>query len=318
MFPYLVFGKTSDAMKSSLVIFFCLASLTASPLHAKLNVVTTLPDFAAIAREIGGDKIKVTSIARGTEDPHFVDARPSFIRLLNQADLLIEGGAELEIGWLPPLVNGARNSKILGDNPGHLLVSRGIRFLEVPSGNVDRSAGDIHPFGNPHFWLDPANGKIVATNIAERLAALDSVNASFYMGTLHDFTSRLDNKIQEWTKRMEPHRGIKIITYHKSFEYLAARFGFTITDQIEPKPGIEPSPAHINSLIPRAKQEEVKLVLIEPFRPRKTPQYLAKAAGASLVIVPTSVGGNDKAVDYISLFDYDLTQIEAALGSAKK
>src|SRR3989442_3362118 len=148
--------------------------------HAKLNVVATLPDFGAIAQEIGGDKIKVTSIARGTEDQHFVDARPSFVRVLNQADVLIEGGAELEVGWLPPLVNGARNGKILSDAPGHLILSRGIRLLEVPTSPVHRSIGDVHPLGNPHCTLDPAHSKSIANTIAETLVKVDPAHARYY------------------------------------------------------------------------------------------------------------------------------------------
>ncbi|HXJ72592.1 MAG TPA: zinc ABC transporter substrate-binding protein, partial [Candidatus Dormibacteraeota bacterium] len=158
-------------MKSILAALHLFALALAA--QAKLNVVATMPDFGALAQEIGGDKVKITSIARGTEDPHFVDAKPSFIVKLNHADLLIEGGAELEIGWLPPLVNGARNSKILGDAPGHVILSRGIRLLEVPTGPVDRSMGDVHPLGNPHFWLDPENGKIMAGTLAETFSKLD-------------------------------------------------------------------------------------------------------------------------------------------------
>src|ERR1044071_7434444 len=163
---------------------------SALPASAKLNVVATLPDFGAIAEEIGGDKVKVTSIARGTEDQHFVDARPSYIRVLNQADVLIEGGAELEVGWLPPLVNGARNTKILSDAPGHVVLSRSIRLLEVPTAPVDRSMGDVHPFGNPHFSVDPANGKIIAVRLAETFSQLDAANAEFYRANLQKFTER--------------------------------------------------------------------------------------------------------------------------------
>ena len=297
-----------------LFIVGAFAGLTA---EAKLNVVASLPDFGAIAEEVGGDKTKVASIARGTEDPHFVDARPSFIRVLNQADLLLEGGAELEIGWLPPLVNGARNGKILTDAPGHLILSRGIRLLEVPTGPIDRSMGDVHPFGNPHYWLDPANGKIIAAEIAAGLAAVDAANAAYYQGNLQKFNERLDQKIAGWSALMEPYRGTKVITYHKSYEYLAARFGLVIVGQIEPKPGIEPSPSYLSALVPRAKQEGVKLVLIEPFRPHKTPEYLATAIDAKLVVVPTSVGVNEKDKDYISLFDYDIAQILGALKESK-
>src|SRR5882762_8066574 len=183
------------------------------PAQARLNVVATIPDFGDIAQQIGGDKVKVTSIARGTEDQHFVDARPSYIRVLNQADVLIEGGAELEVGWLPPLVNGARNNKILSDAPGHVILSRSIRLLEVPTGPVDRSMGDVHPFGNPHFSLDPANGKVIAGRIAETLGQLDPANAAYYGDRLKKFDDRLDKKLAEWTKMMEPYRGSKVVTY---------------------------------------------------------------------------------------------------------
>jgi zinc/manganese transport system substrate-binding protein len=289
----------------------------ALPAQAKLNVVATLPDFGSIAQEIGGDKVKVTSIARGSEDPHFVDARPSFIRVLNQADVLAEGGAELEIGWLPPLVNGARNAKILADAPGHIIVSRGIPLLEVPTGPVDRSMGDVHPVGNPHYWLDPANGKVMAAQLAEAFSKLDPANAGFYQANLQKFNEHLARKMAEWTKLMEPYRGTKVVTYHKSFEYFAARFGLEVVGQLEPKPGIEPSPTHINALIPRAKEQGVKLVLIEPFRPRKTPSHVAESIGASLLVLATSVGGNEKVKDYFGLFDYDVGQIITALKSLK-
>jgi len=287
------------------------------PLQAKLNVVATIPDYGAIAMEIGGDKVKVTAIARGTEDQHFVDARPSYIRVLNQADVLIEGGAELEIGWLPPLVNGARNDKILSDAPGHVILSRGIRLLEVPNGPVDRSMGDVHPFGNPHFSLDPANGKIMAKVLAETFSRLDPANAAYFQANLQKFNERLDQKLAEWTRLLEPYRGTKVVTYHKSFDYVLDRFGLVLAGTIEPKPGIEPSPSYINSLIPKLKDEGVKLVLIEPFRPRKTPEYLAQAIGAKLLVLPGAVSGNEKVKDYFSLFDYDLAQIVAALKESK-
>ncbi len=295
---------------------FLLALLPATA-QAKLNVVATLPDFGAIAEEIGGDKVKVTSIAKGTEDPHFVDAKPSYIRVLNQADVLLEGGAELEIGWLPPLVNSARNPKILGDYPGHVILSRGIRLLEVPAGPVDRSLGDVHPLGNPHYWLDPANGKIIAKTIAERFSELDPANASSFEANLQKFSARLDQKIAQWPKALEPQRGTKVVTYHKSFTYFLDRFGFELAGTIEPKPGIEPSPSYLNALIPRLKSEGVKLVLVEPFRPRKTPATVAQAIGAGLLLVPAAVNGHEKVKDYISLFDYDVAQIAAAFKRAK-
>ncbi len=285
--------------------------------HAKLNVVATLPDYGAIAEEIGGDMVKVTSLAKGTEDPHFIDARPSFLRILNQADVLLEGGAEMEIGWLPALVNNARNPKILGDAPRHVLMAQGIPLLDVPLAPVDRSMGDVHPAGNPHFAHDPANGRIMAAHLVEVFSKLDPANALLYEANLRKFNERLDQKLAEWARLMEPFRGTKVVTYHKSYEYFAARFGLEIVGQIEPKPGIEPSPTHINALIPRMKEAGAKLVMIEPNRPRKTPQYVADAIGAKLVIVPGMVGGHEKIKDYFSLFDYDVAQITAALKELK-
>lgn len=300
-------------MKTTIRLTLLAAALAAGPAQARLNLVATLPDFGAIAEAIGGDKVKVTSICRGTEDPHFVDPRPSFLRVLHQADALLEGGAELEIGWLPTLVNNARNGKILRDAPGDVLMSEGIRLLEVPLTPVDRSMGDVHPLGNPHYWLDPANGRIMAQQIATRLSKLDPANAAFYEANLRQFNQRLDAKMADWTRQMEPFRGTKIITYHKSFEYFADRFGLVIVGAVEPRPGIEPTPGHINELIPRLKQTGVKLVVIEPFRPRKTPEYVAQATGAKLVLVPVMTGGNEKIKDYFDLFDYAVAQIVTAL-----
>ena len=221
------------------------------------------------------------------------------------------------IVYEPPLVTGARNHKILADAPGHVIVSRGIRLLEVPTGPVDRSMGDVHPLGNPHYSLDPANGKIIATTLTDRFSRLDSANAGYYAANLKKFSERLDKKLGEWTKLLEPYRGTKVVTYHKSFDYLLDHFALELAGTIEPKPGIEPSPGYVNSLIPRLKGEAVKLVIIEPFRPRKTPEYVAQAIGAKLLLVPGSVGGNEKVKDYISLFDYDVAQIAAALKESK-
>jgi ABC-type Zn uptake system ZnuABC Zn-binding protein ZnuA len=300
-------------MKRISTALLTLSALLPWAAHAKLNVVATIPDYGAIAQEIGGDKINVTSIARGTEDQHFVDARPSFVRVLNQADVLIEGGAELEVGWLPPLVSGARNEKILSDSPGHLILSRYIRLLDVPTTQVDRSMGDVHPFGNPHFTLDPANAKPIANVIAETFSRVDPANAEWYRANAQKFGERLDRKLAEWKQQMEPYRGTKVVTYHKSFDYFIERFGLVLAGTIEPKPGIEPSPSYISSLIPKLKTQGVKIVMIEPFRPRKTPEYVAQAVGAKLLLLPGSVGGNEKAKTYFEVFDYNTQTLVNAL-----
>lgn len=301
-------------MKKLLALTFIALLGTA---QAALNVVSTLPDFASIAEFVGGSHIQVTALAKGTEDAHFVDARPSFIRILNKADLLLEGGADLEIGWLPPLVQSARNSRILGDAPGHVIMSQGIRLLDVPSTPVSRAQGDVHPLGNPHYWLDPENGKTMAATVTGALKRLDSAHAAAYDANLARFNKTLDEKLKQWTSQLEPYRGTKILTYHKSFDYFAKRFGMEIVGQLEPKPGIEPSPTHINALIPMGKNAGVKLLLIETFRPRRTPAHVAEAIGAKLLVVPSSVGGHEKVKDYFSLFDYLVAQMVSALKDTK-
>lgn len=298
-------------MKNLFSLLAALALLT-GPAHAKLNVVASLPDFASLAEEIGGDKVKVTSLAKGTEDPHFVDAKPSFIRVLNQADVLLQGGADLESGWLPPLVQNARNPRILPGAPGHVVLARGLRLLDVPA-KLDRSQGDVHAAGNPHFNLDPANFAPMAATLAEAFARLDAANAPHYAASLRRFTDQLAARRAEWDKLAAPLRGVKVVTYHKSFDYLAARFGFDIVGQIEPKPGLEPTPTHISALIPQAKAAGVRIVLMEPNRARKTPQFVAESIGAKLVVCPGLVGGAPEAKTCLDLIDHDLRLLVKAV-----
>jgi len=289
-------------MKYCTMILVGLLIATAT-LRAELNVVASLPDFGSVAETIGGKEVQVTTIARGSEDPHFVDARPSFVRVLNKADLLIESGAELEAGWLPTLVTAGRNAKIQAGGKGHLALARHVKLLDVPTGPVDRSMGDVHPTGNPHFWLDPRNGKIIAQRIAEKLRELDPKNATLYDKNLAAFSGRLDEKWAEWQQKMEPLRKTKVITYHKSYEYLAVAFGLEVVAQLEPKPGIEPSATHIAHLVQQAKNAGVKIVIIEPYRPRRSAEQLASAIGATLVVLPEKTGAVPDAKDYFTLFD---------------
>ena len=299
-------------IKYQICLFLLIVIGWASVVHAKLNIVASTPDIGAVTKEIGKDKVEVTSIAKPTEDPHFVDAKPSFIVKLNKADMLIEGGLQLEIGWLPNLVVGARNQKILSGEKGYLIASAGVPIIEVPT-TADRAMGDVHPMGNPHFMLDPINGKIVAMHICERLCQIDAANCAYYKDNLKDFTKRLDQKLSEWQKMLEPFRGTKIVTYHKTFPYFANRFNLNVVGTLEPKPGIPPSPTHINSLIPKMKNEGVKLILIEQFRERKVPEFVAAQTGAKVVILPIMVGGQKETDDYLALFDYTINQIVSAL-----
>lgn len=290
-----------------------LTAVLALPVQAELNVVATLPDLAALAQAVGAGKLKVTSLARPTEDAHFVDPKPSFIRVLNQADVLIEGGADLEIGWLPPIVQGARNRKIVTGGAGLINAAEGLRLLGVSTGPLDRSQGDVHGRGNPHYLLDPVRAGEVAARLADAFAKLDPPNAAAFGSANREFQAALTPKVEAWTKLLAPFQGTKVITYHRSFDYLLDRFGLVLTDTIEPKPGIEPSPTHITALIPRLKEQGVKLVLIEDHRPARTPRYVAEQAGAKLVVLPHFPGGHESSETYLEWMDHLVGELTAAL-----
>lgn len=253
--------------------------------ETKLNVVATLPDLAAVTVQVGGAFVNVSCLANPAEDPHFVDPKPSFARLLNKADLLIDGGADLEVGWLPPLVQTARNAKVLPGQSGRFSASDGVPLKEVPTGPVDRSQGDVHPSGNPHYMMDPQNGAIVAHKIAERLGKLDAAHAAAFEANAKQFDEQLRAHMAGWQKMMEPFKGQKVITYHKSFTYFLDRFGLELFDTIEPKPGIDPSPSHIAELIKKGKEAGIKTIIIEENRPRRTADRVAQEIGAKVVVL---------------------------------
>lgn len=285
----------------------------ASTAHAKLKVVATLATFGAIATEIGGDNIEVTVLAKATEDPHFVDARPSFVVKLRDADVLIEGGAELEIGWLPSLLQNARNEKIEVGAPGRVVASQGLRLLNVPEG-VTRAAGDVHAFGNPHYMIDPIIAKAVARHIARSFAACDAANAATYEANDRTFEATLDAKLQEWGKRMLPFKGANVVAYHDSWPYLAHRFGITIDTFVEPKPGISPSPSRLVEVIARMKERNSKAILVEPFHNRKIAEKIAASTGAKIVDAAQYPGALPNTDTYVALVDAIVSRITAALG----
>jgi ABC-type Zn uptake system ZnuABC Zn-binding protein ZnuA len=281
---------------------------------AKVRVVSSLPDFGEIAKEIGGDKVDVTTLAKGYQDPHFVDGKPSFILDLNKADLLIHAGLELEIGWLPPLVTGARNTKILPGNIGNLDCSTLIpNLLEVPTVKIDRSMGDVHPGGNPHYMTDPRNGILVARGIAEKLKEIDPKNASYYDERLVDFTKRLNVKIKEWEEKLAPYKGTQIVTYHKSWNYFIDWAGFEEIGNIEPKPGIPPSPSYVADLIQKIQKMNVKLVIAESYYPQRVSVLVAQKSGATLLTLPLEVGGREGVNTYFDLFDTIVGEITSKL-----
>jgi zinc/manganese transport system substrate-binding protein len=294
------------------------AVLSSVPARAqgKLNVITTTEDLAAIAREIGGDRVTVESISRGYQDPHFVEAKPSFILKLQKADVLAVVGRELEIGWLPPLIQQSRNSKIQAGAEGYLDASLQAQILEVPQGQITRAMGDVHPLGNPHYWLDPENGKRIGKSIADKLSQLRSSDRPYYQQRLADFTTRLDAAEKRWLAQMAPYKGTKVVTYHRSFPNFAERFGLEIVGYVEPRPGIPPSPQHTLDLINEMKRQNIKLVLVEPYFDLKTPNSIGRATGAEVLVMPPSVGGVKEVSDYFKLFDYDINLLVEAIKKA--
>jgi zinc/manganese transport system substrate-binding protein len=291
-------------------------AVTASIASAQVRVVTTTPDLASLAREIGGSAVSVTALAKPTEDPHFVDAKPSHILTLNRADVLIEGGAELELGWLPPLLENSRNSKISAGAPGRVVASEGIRMLEVPS-SFDRSKGDVHSLGNPHFLADPVDAKIVAREIADHLRQVDPKNAATYAGNLSRFTARIDAKTAEWQRQLAPYRGSRIVTYHKDFVYFADRFGLKIIEELEPKPGISPSPSHLASVIGTMKAQNAHVILVQPYQRRKTAETVARQTGATVLDMPQQPGARPGTTTYFEMMDSLVTTLAAGLRGQK-
>ena len=274
--------------------------------QSKLNVIATTEDLASVGREIGGDRISMESIARGYQDPHFVEAKPSFILKLQRADLLIVVGRELEIGWLPPLIQQSRNGKIQPGSRGYLDASLGAAILEVPTGQITRAMGDVHPLGNPHYWLDPENGKRIAKEIADKLSELQAKDGMYFQQQLQSFTTRLDAAEKRWLAMMAPYKGLKVVTYHRSFPNFADRFGLDVVGYVEPRPGIPPSPSHTLELIQEMKRQQIKVILMEPYFDQKTPNAIASQTGAQVLVMPPSVGGEKTITDYFKLFDYDI------------
>jgi zinc/manganese transport system substrate-binding protein len=272
----------------------------------KLSVITSTTDMAALAQEVGGDRIDVQSIAKGYQDPHFVEAKPSYLLMLRQADLLIHVGLQLEIGWLPPLITQCGNSRIQMGAPGNLDASQFAEILEIPQGTVTRAEGDVHPLGNPHYWLDPDNGRRIARGIANKLADLDPGNSAYFQQRFQDFDKRLSAAEQKWDADMKPYRGRKVVTYHRSFPNFAKHFGLEVIEYVEPRPGIPPTPRHTIDVIQLMKRENCKVVLVEPYFDLKTPQSIGRETGAQVVVYLPSVGGEKQVTNYFELFDYDI------------
>ncbi|MCG2711649.1 MAG: metal ABC transporter substrate-binding protein [Candidatus Omnitrophica bacterium] len=280
----------------------------------RLQILTTTTDLKSIAEAVGGDKVKVDSICKGYQDPHFVEAKPSFMIKARNADLFIRAGLELEIGYEGLILDGSRNPKIRIGQPGHLDASEGVNLMEVPTtAKVDRSMGDVHPMGNPHYWLDPLNARVIASNITRRLRKIRPEDADYFQNNLLEFHRKIDKKMLEWTKKLEPFKREAIAIYHRSWPYFANRFALEVGCELEPKPGIPPSPGHLKEVIDIIKQKNIRVILMEVFYDEKPARFVAGQTGAEVVIVPNSVGGTKEAMDYFSLIDTIIDKLVEAL-----
>jgi len=280
---------------------------------AQVHVVTTTEDLGSLTREVGGDKVNVVALAKGYQDPHFVDPKPSFILSVSKADLLIAVGRELEIGWLPPLLTSGRNAKIQPGNKGYLDASLNVRILEIPTGQITRAMGDVHPLGNPHYWLEPGNGRRIAQAIRDTLSTISPNDKDYFAQRYADFDQRLAAAEKRWDAAMAPYKGTKLVTYHRSWPNFMERFGLDVIGYVEPKPGIPPSPSHTLEVIEDMKRQGAKLIVVEPYFDLKTPQAIANQVGGKVLVLAPSVGGVKEATDYIKLFDYNVNMLAGAL-----
>ena len=290
---------------------------TPADAQSKLNVVTSTEDLASITREVGGEKVAVIALAKGYQDPHFVEPKPSFILAVNRAGLYIAVGRELEIGWLPPLVTSSRNAKIQPGARGFLDASLNVRILDIPTGQITRAMGDVHPSGNPHYWLEPGNGRLIAQAVRNKLGELLPGDRAYFAQRSDDFDRRLAAAEKRWDATMAPYKGTKVVTYHRSWPNFMERFGLEVIGYVEPKPGIPPSPSHTLELIDEMKRGGVKLIVVEPYFSLRTPQAIAnQVSGGKVLILAPSVGGVKEVTDYIQLFEYNVNLLAGALKQA--
>jgi zinc/manganese transport system substrate-binding protein len=295
----------------SFIVFMSLSILQFAK-AGTIKVVTTTTDMKSIAEMIGGNKVSVTAIATGYQNPHFVDPKPSYIIGLSNADLFVTVGLDLETGWSPQLLTSARNTKIQKGSPGYVDASEGVGLLQVPS-SVNRGEGDIHIYGNPHYWLDPLNGKVIGRNIANGLERLDPGNKTFYETNLNTFFNRIDTKMKEWQAKMAPFRGSKIIAYHNEWVYFEKRFGLQVVDFMEPKPGIPPSPSQLVKVIKEVQANKIKVIISSPYFTTSSSDVVAKQTGVKELTLATSTGAFPAIKTYFDLFDYDIDKITEAL-----
>ena len=311
--PRLLTKTRFITIAASVALVFALFDPFMGSADSKIRIMTATTDLASLAQEIGGDKVDVEAVARGYQDPHFVDPKPSFLLKLSKAELLIVVGLELEIGWLPPLITQSSNPRIQVGAPGYFDASRFARILELPTGQVTRAEGDVHPLGNPHYWLDPDNGLRIAKGIQNKISEMRPNDAAYFAERYDAFAQRLKQSDQQWQAQMKLYAGRKVVTYHRSWPNFAEHFGLNVVGYVEPRPGIPPSPQHTVELIGQMKRDAVKVIMVEPYFDLKTPNSIARDTGAVVVVLMPSVGGEKEITDYFKLFDYDIAKLKKAL-----
>jgi ABC-type Zn uptake system ZnuABC Zn-binding protein ZnuA len=291
------------------LLLFCISFFSFAD---TIKIVTTTTDMKSIAEFVGGNKVSVTSIATGYQNPHFVDPKPSYIISLTKANLFVTVGLDLETGWSPQLLSSSRNTKIQKGSAGYVDASEGVNLLQVPIA-ANRAEGDIHIYGNPHYWLDPLNGKIIARNIANGLERVDPSNKSFYEANLVSFNNKIDLKLKEWQGKMAAYKGSKIIAYHNEWVYFETRFGLQIVDFMEPKPGIPPTPSQLVKVIKEVTANKIKVIISSPYFTTSSSDVVSKQTGVKELTMATSVGAFDSVKDYFGLFDYNIDNLITAL-----
>lgn len=304
-------GRTIRRLGFLLIPAIWMLYLGATPATAQVRVVTTLPDLKSIAESIGCDRVEAFAIATGFQNPHFVDPKPSYILALSKADLFVTVGLDLESGWVPPLIESSRNAQIQKGAAGYIDASVGVPLLEIPA-NVSRSGGDIHVYGNPHYWLDPIRGKIIARNICVGLIRVDPANGGFYRANLAAFEIMIDGKVEEWKQLMAPFEGREIVAYHNEWPYFEERFGFRIVDFLEPKPGIPPTASQLAKVIRAMTAGGLKIIINSPYFKAQSAELVARNVGGTVVTLATSVGAEESIRTYTDLFDHNIALLRKA------
>lgn len=297
---------------ATLVVALLFAAPSPAMSGGKLTVVASLPTFRSIAGLVGGEKVDAFAIATGYQNPHFVDPKPSFIMKLSKADMFITTGLDLESGWVPSLLQSSRNGKIQPGGDGYVDASAGITLLQVPSSG-DRAQGDIHLYGNPHYWMDPLRGKQIARTICDKLVQLSPENAEYFNANLKRFDEEIDARTAAWEKKLSALKGTSLIAYHNEWPYFEERFGFTITDYLEPKPGIPPTPGQLMKVISEVKSKKIPLIITSPYFTLDAAELVSRQTGAQVAVLATSVGAFEGVESYYDLFDYNADVLLKAL-----